>query len=541
MNKQRRLKIILTFIFVVGALQINKYLFAEDSVGENKNFRFSINDLHSEEVLNLYGNVDEMELPRRFNLNNQMTIPVADQGNLGLCETFATLKCIETNYALKTGNYIDLSERYLDYMMSTDFYSTWRKTGVLATDEVAGEEGYGSLSSEVLTLAETFGVPTEEDIPYRNYSKDEYPELISASPALMASSTVLFPNIQSINEYNSRTGWINVLKTHIMKYGALNTIINIPRTTSNYDQYSYSYYSIIPRVSADEGHAVNIIGWDDNYPKENFKITPEKDGAFICLNSWGDSWGDNGYFYISYSDVNILTQLIGVVDTKVPEEYNLYTFDPKMFSYQGFLSSNASAFGIKYERKRNNEYLSHITAGIGGWKDEVYTAKVKYYLNPYDDSFDLDKMIYLGETSSIANGVMSNITLDEPIKLEGDMFSLVFVLEGDLKDIFCTQSEDENGNLISGNMFCYIDENQEWTPIDREFPVYSFTISKNTEIVKGDVNKDYFVNSTDAAIVLDKYKNGEMSEDDITDCDINEDTFINSFDAAIILDMYKYR
>ena len=148
-------------------------------------------------------------------------------------------------------------------------------------------------------------------------------------------------------------------------------------------------------------------------------------------------------------------------------------------------------------------------------------------------------MIYLGETNSIANGVMSNITLDDPIKIEGDKFSIVFVLEGELKDIFCTQSEDTDGNVISGNMFCYIDENEEWVEIDREFPVYSFTVSKYTEILRGDVNKDYYINSTDAAIVLDKYKSGLSEDEDYSLYDINEDSMINAIDASMILDIYK--
>lgn len=536
MNKHRKIKIVLALIIIASTFQFNNFLFAQN--GENKNFRFSENDLNSEEVTSIY-DVENTVIPRRFSLKGNISIPVANQKNLGLCETFASLKCIETNYALKSGKYIDLSERYLDYMMSTDFYSTWREVGVLVNDGELGDEGQGTLTSEVLTIAETFGVPTEEDIPYKNYSQDEYPRLISASPALMVTSTVLFPNIQSINEYDTKQGWIDVLKTHLMKYGALDVIINNPRPTVNYDQYSYAYYSIIPMEDYSDGHAVNIVGWDDDYPKENFKIQPESDGAFICLNSWGEEWGDEGYFYISYSDVNILNQVIGVIDTKVPEEYNIYTFDSKLFSNEGFLSSNASAFGIKYERTKSDEYLSHITAGIGVWKDDDYTAKIKYYLNPYDDSFDPDKMIFLGETSSITNGVMSNITLDEPIEIEGDTFSVVFVLQGELEDIFCTQSVDSEGNMISGNMYCYIDEVEEWFEIDREFPVYSFTISKNTKILKGDVNQDYFINSTDASIVLDKFKYGNLTEEDYILCDMNEDHFINSADAAIILDIYK--
>ena len=38
-------------------------------------------------------------------------------------------------------------------------------------------------------------------------------------------------------------------------------------------------------------HDVVIIGWDDNYSKELFndQSHSEGDGAFICMNSWGEA------------------------------------------------------------------------------------------------------------------------------------------------------------------------------------------------------------------------------------------------------------
>ncbi len=44
----------------------------------------------------------------------------------------------------------------------------------------------------------------------------------------------------------------------------------------------------------DGGHAMVIIGYD------NYK----EGGAFLVQNSWGTGWGDNGYFWIRYSDLS---------------------------------------------------------------------------------------------------------------------------------------------------------------------------------------------------------------------------------------------
>ena len=52
-------------------------------------------------------------------------------------------------------------------------------------------------------------------------------------------------------------------------------------------------------------HDSVIIGWDDHFPKERFQMEPERDGAFLCTNSWGEGFGDQGYFYVSYEDSNI--------------------------------------------------------------------------------------------------------------------------------------------------------------------------------------------------------------------------------------------
>lgn len=48
------------------------------------------------------------------------------------------------------------------------------------------------------------------------------------------------------------------------------------------------------------GHCVCVIGYDDDK------------GAWLCKNSWGTHWGENGFFWIAYGECGIDSQMIGI-------------------------------------------------------------------------------------------------------------------------------------------------------------------------------------------------------------------------------------
>ncbi len=130
-------------------------------------------------------------------------------------------------------------------------------------------------------------------------------------------------HVQEVHFYDKED--IDDIKWAVYQNGGVSTSIYANVSTSNlskstyYNKTSNSYCYL---GTNQPNHDVVIIGWDDDYSKNNFSSPVSGDGAFICQNSWGSEFGEKGIFYVSYYDANIGAQSVSYCGIESPDNYD---------------------------------------------------------------------------------------------------------------------------------------------------------------------------------------------------------------------------
>ncbi len=258
-----------------------------DNIGEFFSYKVSY-DLRAQwiDLSRLEG---EKLLPAAYDMRDYGRVtPVRDQGRYGTCWAFASLGALETTLLPQE-----------EIVFSTDHMSM-NNSYNLAIDS-GGEH-----TMSIAYLAAWQGPVYEEDDPYGDEVSNENLKAVKHLEEALI-----------INEKD-----MDVLKSAIFRYGAVETSVYtqmeyVDSESPYYSKENASYYYDGEELP---NHDVVVVGWDDNYAKENFTNIPEGDGAFICKNSWGTEFGDKGYVYVSYYDVNICQK--SVVYTRVGDADN---------------------------------------------------------------------------------------------------------------------------------------------------------------------------------------------------------------------------
>lgn len=242
------------------------------------------------------------DLPSKFDLrdiNGRCYIsPIRDQGETGMCQNFAAAVAAEASYNRHNNLYDE------NCCILSPMYMRWVYSGGSDTDMGLY---HGLTKSGVPWLGPTGqeGTCREEDFPFVSFldqmGGNSIPPSIQRESA-KAAPRITFRRCGLVYPYNY---WetVNSIKRAIFKYGAVaGGIFNCSAFRayrSGVYEDTWIYPTKLPYFDNMSNHAIALVGWDDNPPEGG------NGGCWILRNSWGRSWGENGYMRIRYFSAGV--------------------------------------------------------------------------------------------------------------------------------------------------------------------------------------------------------------------------------------------
>lgn len=209
-------------------------------------------------------------LPPSVDLSQHCT-PVKDQGQEGSCTAFSSLAAMEY-IGKKFNNGLDanFSEKFTYYVTRVDI-----ARGRASQDS-------GAYVRDAIKSTVSYGTCLENTWPYSNS--------LSTRPSSKAYTEAKKYESVSYTSIRPSTN-INLVKTTLSQ--GIPVVIGFTCYSNIFDD-SVEVSGIIPLPNNNiiGGHAVLVVGYDDATNLFKFK------------NSWGTSWGVNGYGYLPYQYYN---------------------------------------------------------------------------------------------------------------------------------------------------------------------------------------------------------------------------------------------
>lgn len=216
----------------------------------------------------------------------QWCSPVEDQGQLGSCTANAAVGVIEYYERKSFGKHINGSRLFL--------YKVTRNLMKLKGDT-------GAYLRTTMGAMVLFGVPPELYWPY----SDDQKKFDREPPAFCYAFAQNYQTIKYFRHDPPGAKAEEVLERakrylasgHPAMFGF--TVYNSIEQAENTGKIPFPS----PKEKIEGGHAVVAVGYDDKMKITNRYGKVETTGALLIRNSWGKSWGENGYGWLPYDYV----------------------------------------------------------------------------------------------------------------------------------------------------------------------------------------------------------------------------------------------
>ena len=381
--------ILLDLILNYSIIQTKVYA---EPAGENLESRYSLADI----------------IPENTKIRNQMQTP--------WCLSFASLATLESSLAIqdknagKTAKEYDFSEEHMAYSTQDSSFKDGKANKIGLHKNV--NEG-----SSIIAIQEYFsngmGIVNEEDYPFDNSTGNIDISKLNQPIAATVLDTFAFPqlSIKSTSEFSTDkiSDLIKEMKTYIKKYGGITATLATGGANKNkYINWSNNSLNNPENISLNSlDHAVCIIGWDDNYSKDNFNTNykPQNNGAWIVKNSWGN--------IVELGNITKLKEeIFDQIDESTRKQYNInssnditdeiliYVLKELFTGLTNIRIVNGVAYGDR-DSKSFYMYISYETPSIYVSNMGVTKAELgKNYDNLYQyDEFGPTKHINIANTS----------------------------------------------------------------------------------------------------------------------------------------------
>lgn len=333
-------------------------------------------------------------IPTRYDLRNRKRVStIRDQGSYGTCWAFAAVSAMESGLLPE-----EEAQFSVDHMTMSNSFQVNQYDG-------------GEYTMGMAYLAAWQGPVYEADDPYGDGKTEE-----EASPV---------KHVQQIRLIDGKD--YDGIKTAVFKYGGVQTsLYSTLRSSSKDSRYYNSGKSAYCYIGTERpNHDVVIIGWDDNYPKENFQVDLEGDGAFICQNSWGEDFGENGVFYVSYYDTNIGTHNVIYTGVESVDNYD-HIYQSDLCGWVGKIGySREHIYGANVFTAKGDESIeaaSFYATGAG-------TEYAIFVVNDFENEDSFSRM------QKVASGVLEQsgyytINFNNSVSVEeGERYAIVLYIK----------------------------------------------------------------------------------------------------------------
>ena len=340
----------------------------------------------------IFQNEEASNLPAKYDLRNvngkTFITPLKDQGDLGLCWAFASVETAESYIMMDFGmSYSDNTEvfsvRQMDYATSYDGIRNYNNENAYRA-----LTGGGNFYMSSFIMANGLSLTYDRDMPY-NQSKDKK-DLVDVlnydNTRYILESSVMVPSLDDDYTEEELTEYVNIIKDYIRHDGGAYVGTGSPQA------YCGSKNTDGKIIVVDEkrchrsinygGHAMQIIGWDDDYEYSycatgNIHHDINSDGtcpdggktsgkgAWIVRNSWGPV-DDYAYIYLGYNSIYATIDFIDDLEDIYTKTWNNNYHENLWTDGTDSAQSDTTTFKKKIPGREKLEKVKFLATAIDG-------------------------------------------------------------------------------------------------------------------------------------------------------------------------------